>query len=318
LVGNFGDVRISAFNPTTGAFVGQLADTHNQPIEIDGLWGLMFGNGSFGSPGTLYFTAGLNDEADGLFGNLTLQETATANVADAALLPGPNPPGASTTFTGIGGNNTSVTPGSANAALNAFKSAIGGVNNGATPAPQTGGFRVITWDGVKLDGTDFGGNTTVVDANHVVGIPINRFQNVGTEFEQVYAVSGPASGTDTSTFTTVNPTVTNLFPAFSPSNTFAMFNDNTIDFSFVLPSLASSTPVPAATRGFGAIFRNVRVADSTSIEYFAGNSSLGKFFAPAGAGGGAEFLGVLFANAVVRRITITLGTDVLFSFDGTN
>src|SRR5205823_2461702 len=161
--------RINAFNPTTGAFLGQLNDAHNQPVTIDGLWALAFGNGAFGSPGTLFFTAGIDDEAHGLFGRLESVEGATADVADAPLFPGTGP-GASTTFTGLGGNNTSTTAGSANERLNAFKTAIGGVNNGAVAAPQNGGFRVITWDGVKLDGTDFGGNTTVIDPNHVVGI----------------------------------------------------------------------------------------------------------------------------------------------------
>src|SRR5206468_9684261 len=167
------------------------------------------------------------------------------------------------------------------------------------------------------DGTDFGGNTTVIDLNHVVGIPLNRFQNVGVHFDAVYAVSGPASGTDTSTFSTVNPTVTNLFPAFSPTKTFAMFNDNTIDLHFVLASAHATAPVPAATRGFGAIFKNVELDNTTSIEYFNGDTSLGKFFVPVGTAGQPEFLGELFTGPIVTRVTLTLGTDVLFSFDGT-
>src|SRR5262249_44703351 len=133
---------------------------------------------------------------------------------------------------------------------------------------------------------------------------------------QVYAVSGPASATDTSTFSTVNPTVMNLFPAFSPALTFAMFNENSIDLSFVLASAHTTTPVPAATRGFGAIFRNVELPNTSSIEYFNGNTSLGKFFVPVGARGVAEFLGELFNSPIVTRVSLTLGTDVLFSFDG--
>src|SRR5262249_13865017 len=45
LVGNFGNGRISAFNPDTGKFLGQLSDKNHRPIKIDGLWGLTFGNG---------------------------------------------------------------------------------------------------------------------------------------------------------------------------------------------------------------------------------------------------------------------------------
>jgi uncharacterized protein (TIGR03118 family) len=72
LVGNFGDGTINAYDPTSFAYLGQLLDAHGNPISIDGLWGLGFGNGASGGPtNTLFFTAGLNDENDGLFGALT-------------------------------------------------------------------------------------------------------------------------------------------------------------------------------------------------------------------------------------------------------
>ena len=45
LVGNFGNGRIHAYDPTTGRFKGTLKDANQKPIVIDGLWGLMFGNG---------------------------------------------------------------------------------------------------------------------------------------------------------------------------------------------------------------------------------------------------------------------------------
>jgi hypothetical protein len=235
--------------------------------------------------------------------------------ADPPLTPGNPIPGVTfMQFSGVGGNNTSVT--GANAALTAFEAAIGGVKNTAA-SPQNGGFRVITWDGVKIDGTDFGGNTTIIVSNKIVGIPINRFETQGTFFEEVYAVSGPASPTDQSTFLSVNPSVSNLFRAFSPTNTFAMFNGNTIGLSFVLASPGNLSPQPAATRGFGAIFLNVRIANTTSIEYFNGARSLGKFFAPTGnTQGQAAFLGVLFSNPIVTSVQIVCGTDAIFAFDG--
>jgi uncharacterized protein (TIGR03118 family) len=71
LVGNFGDGRINAVDPATGDFLGQLRDANNNPITIDGLWGLDFGNDANAGPKTtLFFTAGPNGEADGLFGSL--------------------------------------------------------------------------------------------------------------------------------------------------------------------------------------------------------------------------------------------------------
>jgi uncharacterized protein (TIGR03118 family) len=70
LVGNFGDGSIDAFN-LNGTFIGTLGTTPATPLINDGLWGLTFGNGgNGGSMNTLYLTAGLNSEADGLFAQI--------------------------------------------------------------------------------------------------------------------------------------------------------------------------------------------------------------------------------------------------------
>jgi uncharacterized protein (TIGR03118 family) len=75
LVGNFGDGRINAFaEQPDGSFeyAGTVRDDSGTKLSIDGLWALEFGNSaSNGNPHTLYFTAGPNDEADGLFGSIT-------------------------------------------------------------------------------------------------------------------------------------------------------------------------------------------------------------------------------------------------------
>jgi uncharacterized protein (TIGR03118 family) len=71
LVGNFGDGAIHAYDPTTGALKGQLMNTDGNPILINGLWALRFGNGTFGTPNSLVFTAGIGDESHGLLGEIT-------------------------------------------------------------------------------------------------------------------------------------------------------------------------------------------------------------------------------------------------------
>jgi uncharacterized protein (TIGR03118 family) len=69
LVGNFGDGRVNAFNPTTGAFLGTLTDSSNNPISNNSLWGIGFRPAASGfDPNALYFVAGINGEQDGLFG----------------------------------------------------------------------------------------------------------------------------------------------------------------------------------------------------------------------------------------------------------
>lgn len=71
LVGNFGDGTIAALDPVTGEFAGYVTDANGQRIEIEGLWGLQFGNGqSLGETNRLYFAAGPEDETAGLFGYL--------------------------------------------------------------------------------------------------------------------------------------------------------------------------------------------------------------------------------------------------------
>jgi uncharacterized protein (TIGR03118 family) len=70
LVGNFGDGAIHAYDPNTGAEQGQLKNRDGNPILIDGLWGLRFGNGVTGTPNDLLFTAGIGDEEHGLFGEI--------------------------------------------------------------------------------------------------------------------------------------------------------------------------------------------------------------------------------------------------------
>jgi len=76
LVGNVQGGRINAFNPNTGAFLGDLRNVRGDPIEIEGLWALSFGTDKLanGKTNQLFFTAGPSflpntaEYADGLFG----------------------------------------------------------------------------------------------------------------------------------------------------------------------------------------------------------------------------------------------------------
>jgi uncharacterized protein (TIGR03118 family) len=72
IVGNFGNGRINTFDPATGANLGPLLGPRGGPIRIDGLWALSFGNNASAGPtNVLFFTAGPDHEAHGLFGSLT-------------------------------------------------------------------------------------------------------------------------------------------------------------------------------------------------------------------------------------------------------
>jgi uncharacterized protein (TIGR03118 family) len=72
LVGNFGSGLITAFNASSGAWIGNVQDINYLPVQIDGLWGLAFGNGGSGGPAnTLFFTGGTFGQAHGRFGSIT-------------------------------------------------------------------------------------------------------------------------------------------------------------------------------------------------------------------------------------------------------
>ena len=70
LIGNFGDGRIHAFDPSTGEVLGSLRGTAGRPLVIDGLWALMVGDAVAGGPNAVWFSAGPDDESHGLLGVL--------------------------------------------------------------------------------------------------------------------------------------------------------------------------------------------------------------------------------------------------------
>jgi uncharacterized protein (TIGR03118 family) len=86
LISNVGDGTVNAFDPGTGNFVGALRDGDGSPITEVGLHGLTFRADGFGDPNTLYFTAQINNENDGLFGAIT------TGLVSATRVSAPNTP----------------------------------------------------------------------------------------------------------------------------------------------------------------------------------------------------------------------------------
>jgi hypothetical protein len=77
LVGNFGDGLINVYDPKTYAYLGQITDTNGKSVVYPSLWEITFGTAKYGDPNSLYFTAGLTNEAHGLFGVISNNPTAT-------------------------------------------------------------------------------------------------------------------------------------------------------------------------------------------------------------------------------------------------
>jgi hypothetical protein len=166
------------------------------------------------------------------------------------------PAGAAPITFSVGGDST---PASIQTTVDAFRAALGDPNNANNPGPLARGRREINWDG--------GGNT----ANSPGGTPFNVFLNTrggqfvtaGTGFVQAQPSGGPDDGL-AGFFS--NPTYGDDFGAFSPTRTFTPVGSNVTEGLFFIPGTAGGTR--ATVTGFGAVFTDVDLADSTNIELF--------------------------------------------------
>jgi uncharacterized protein (TIGR03118 family) len=85
LIGNFGDGEIDAYNPITDAFLGTIDGPNGQPLVNDFLWSLETRTGGANdNTNAVYFTAGINNQADGLFGELTATTPEPASIVGTA------------------------------------------------------------------------------------------------------------------------------------------------------------------------------------------------------------------------------------------
>ena len=200
-------------------------------------------------------------------------------------------------FSGSGPN-----PAGIQASVDAFRGALGNPNNGNAPGALNNGRREINWDG---------GNPALINGTPAV-TPFNVFRNTrgasfttpGTGLTQA-ADTGGALALDS-----INASYAAAFQTFSPSRLFAPIGSNITVGEFSIPG--TNGGVEAFLSGFGAVFTDVDLADTTTIEYFAANgSSLGKFSVPI-FDNGLSFLGVLFTEGrVIDRIVITTGNAAL-------
>jgi uncharacterized protein (TIGR03118 family) len=90
LVGNFGDGKINAYDPATGAFVGTVADSTGAAFAQSGLWGIAFGNDAVNQPhSTLFWAAGLNNEANGAYGRIDAGSAPVLNAPPVVAITAP-------------------------------------------------------------------------------------------------------------------------------------------------------------------------------------------------------------------------------------
>ena len=220
LVGNFGDGKINGYDPATGTFMGQVTDSTGAAFAAPGLWGISFGNDAVNQPhATLFFAAGTNDEANGLYGRIDMGATAPTLGAPPVV-----------TVTAPAAGNVSGTVAVTATATDALAIAkvelfANGVSLGAvTASPYT-----VQWDttavtngsySLKAIGWDVNGNVATSSA---VAVTVNNVA-AATTLTQLQATyfgpicSGCHSGTASTTRADGLPGIQNLTTA---ANSFA-------------------------------------------------------------------------------------------------
>lgn len=208
-------------------------------------------------------------------------------------------------FVAAGPNATSI-----QSTVENFRNQLGALNPNVAGSFGSGR-REINWDGVP-DNFAAPNNlpANFFNVNSPRGVV---FSTPGTGF-QVSADTTPAVPGTPVEFGNINSTYPSTFGIFSPQRLFVALGSTITDVNFFIPG----STTPALVSGFGAVFTDVDLANSTSIEFYgAANNLLYSQFVPASPGSETlSFLGVSFDSATISRVRITSGNTALGPNDG--
>ena len=192
---------------------------------------------------------------------------------------------------------TAVADGVADAVA-AFNTSLGEPLNGNAPGPLQEGRRGINWDGAAVPFD--------MPADFFNSDPLTRGVVFSTEVGSAFRVSNPgneeASATD-NRFSSLNDTYPEEFTTFSANRLFTPIGTTVMEVNFLIPG----TDIPATVNGFGAIFMDVDLPDSTKIDYFDedGNLLLSEFADPDPQG--LSFVSAFFPDNDLARVAVTSG-----------
>lgn len=196
-------------------------------------------------------------------------------------------------------------PAGIQATVDAFRTALGALNANVVGSFGSGR-REINWDGVP-NGVSAPNNLPAdfFNVNSPRGVV---FSTPGTGFQ-----TSANAGIDAIEFGNLNAGYPAEFQVFSAQRLFTPLGSTITDINFFIAGSATA----AGTPGFGAVFTDVDLASTTSLEFFGATGlSLGTYFAPA-AGGGLSFLGVRFdSGQQIGRVRVTTGNAAMGPADG--
>ena len=186
--------------------------------------------------------------------------------------------------------------GNITARVDEFRNLLG-QSNGGTAGEQPAGRREISWDGAGAN-----------PFNNRNDFPADFFNTV-VRSGAVFTTPGTGFRNDSTLFQEVNPTYATQFGFFSANKIFTAIGSNQLDVLFRV----AGEPSPARVRAFGIVLSDVDQAGATSLQLFdADGVSLGSFPAPVRTdAGGLSFISVSFAEPIIARVRLTLGTGAI-------
>ncbi len=203
--------------------------------------------------------------------------------------------------------------------LQAFRTALGGPNNGGAPASFPNGFRAINWDATPDAFSDPnaipGDFFNFSAAPRARGLVFTEQDFTVASLAPLFRVSATAASGVAQRFSSMPPFQTdflNQFDVFSAERLFAYIAEGgtTFDVIFFLPS--DQTTV-ATVKGFGAVFTDVDLDDSTRLQFLDASGDV--LFEQFAIGAGADtantlsFVGAAYPEgAPIARVRITSGS----------
>lgn len=209
-----------------------------------------------------------------------------------------------------------ATPSAIQSVVDQFRADAGNPNNGVAGGPFTTGRREINWDAPALD--------AFASPNFMPADFFNNNSKRGAHFSTpgsgllVSQRNGTNAADPALRFGDINPAYNTQFAAFSAQRLFAASGSTIIDTSFFVPS---SPTTPASINSFGAVFTDVDLDGSSSLQFFDINGQLVRTeFIPA-FNGGLSFVGVTFDAPIrIGRVRLNVGNLAMGqnNFDGPN
>lgn len=207
-----------------------------------------------------------------------------------------------TVFSAAGSNAAAI-----QSTMDDFRLALGTPLNAPDAQGDPKGRREINWDAVpsqfatpNLLPPDF------FNRNSVRGVVFSAQSPLWTGFQVSANAADGAVG-----FANLQSGYSSLFTTFSPEKLFVSVGTNVYDVQFLVPG----TNTPGPVNGFGAVFTNVAIPSTSSLEFFtAAGTSLGRYFVRLSPKG-LSFVGVTFPAAIVARVRITPGTAAVGSVE---